>query len=129
MYWRLVSSFVAVWRHIIPRRPVTSPTRHEQCLAEIARLERELANDGVLFLKSSDDFDREVAQVTTKRLEQATPAGGLSFVQAAGLVYEITAANPPAPVKNGVCSISGQRLSACACDPRWAQIPWCPKRH
>ena len=53
------------WQRLIPRLPEKEPqaSKHDQALAEIARLERELADDGVLFLKSSAEFDAEVDRV------------------------------------------------------------------
>lgn len=71
IYWRY-------WHNRIPPREAideqgqrltrlerkVAPTRHDLCLAEISRLERELAADGVLFLLSDREFDEKIEQIT-----------------------------------------------------------------
>lgn len=130
MHWRAVFIIGTFVRTVLLRRPPLpvngQDTPHERCLRQIDRLERELADDGVLFLQSETEFDREVAAATTKRLEQApviappprprmtgrfAPAGDVRFT----------------PTADGCCRISGQPVAACPCDPRWAQIYYCPK--
>ena len=101
-----------------PNHPLA--TRHAQCLAEIDRLERELADDGVLFLKSDADFDREIQKI----LPRPAPAPRVRII------------DPPRPkilgglVKNAsaICPIGGVSYANCACDTRWASIRQCPAR-